>query len=108
LPHRSNSNFEHVAYQANNIFTIELKPISKEELEEVKKDKFGYTGERLSLNFQDIPVRAVLQLIADFTSLNVVVSDSVDGNLTLRLKNVPWDQALDIILKAKGLSKRKT
>ena len=103
-----NSNYEHVAYQANNIFTIELKPISKEELEEVKKDKFGYTGERLSLNFQDIPVRAVLQLIADFTSLNVVVSDSVDGNLTLRLKNVPWDQALDIILKAKGLSKRES
>ncbi|MBL4711838.1 MAG: AMIN domain-containing protein [Gammaproteobacteria bacterium] len=89
-----NNNFEHVAYQANNIFTIELKPISKEELEEVKKEKFGYTGERLSLNFQDIPVRAVLQLIADFTGLNVVVSDSVDGNLTLRLKNVPWDQAL--------------
>ncbi len=103
-----NGNYEHVAYQANNIFTIELKPISKEELEEVKKEKFGYTGERLSLNFQDIPVRAVLQLIADFTSLNVVVSDSVDGNLTLRLKNVPWDQALDIILKAKGLSKRES
>jgi len=103
-----NSNYEHVAYQANNIFTIELKPISKEELEEVKQEKFGYTGERLSLNFQDIPVRAVLQLIADFTSLNVVVSDSVDGNLTLRLKNVPWDQALDIILKAKGLSKRES
>ena len=103
-----NSNFEHVAYQANNIFTIELKPISKEELEEVRKAKFGYTGERLSLNFQDIPVRAVLQLIADFTSLNVVVSDSVDGNLTLRLKNVAWDQALDIILKAKGLSKRES
>jgi type IV pilus assembly protein PilQ len=102
------SDYEHVAYQANNIFTIELKPISKEELEEVKKEKFGYTGERLSLNFQDIPVRAVLQLIADFTSLNVVVSDSVDGNLTLRLKNVPWDQALDIILKAKGLSKRES
>ena len=102
------SDFEHVAYQANNTFTIELKPISKEELEEVKKEKFGYTGERLSLNFQDIPVRAVLQLIADFTSLNVVVSDSVDGNLTLRLRNVPWDQALDIILKAKGLSKRES
>jgi len=102
------SDYEHVAYQANNIFTIELKPISKDELEEVKKAKFGYTGERLSLNFQDIPVRAVLQLIADFTSLNVVVSDSVDGNLTLRLKNVPWDQALDIILKAKGLSKRES
>jgi len=103
-----NRNFEHVAYQANNIFTLELKPISEEELEEVKKEKFGYTGERLSLNFQDIPVRAVLQLIADFTSLNVVVSDSVDGNLTLRLKNVPWDQALDIILKSKGLSKRES
>ena len=100
--------FEHVAYQADNIFTIELKPISEEELEEQNKVKFGYTGERLSLNFQDIPVRAVLQLIADFTGLNVVVSDSVDGNLTLRLKNVPWDQALDIILKAKGLSKRES
>ena len=100
--------FEHIAYQADNVFTIELKPISKEELEETKKSKFGYTGERLSLNFQDIPVRAVLQLIADFTGLNVVVSDSVDGNLTLRLKNVPWDQALDIILKAKGLSKRES
>ena len=100
--------FEHVAYQANNLFTIELKPISEEELEEQNRAKFGYTGERLSLNFQDIPVRAVLQLIADFTDLNVVVSDSVDGNLTLRLKNVPWDQALDIILKAKGLSKRES
>jgi len=104
----ASKDFEHVAYQANNIFTIELKPISKEELEEQKKAKFGYTGERLSLNFQDIPVRAVLQLIADFTDLNVVVSDSVDGNVTLRLKNVPWDQALDIILKAKGLSKRES
>ena len=103
-----NNDYEHVAYQANNVFTIELKPISKEELEEQNKSKFGYTGERLSLNFQDIPVRAVLQLIADFTGLNVVVSDSVDGNLTLRLKNVPWDQALDIILKAKGLSKRES
>ncbi len=103
-----NRDFEHVAYQANNIFTIELKPVSEEELEEQKQAKFGYTGERLSLNFQDIPVRAVLQLIADFTGLNVVVSDSVDGNLTLRLKNVPWDQALDIILKAKGLSKRES
>jgi len=103
-----NRDFEHVSYQANNIFTIEFKPISKKELEEQIKDKFGYTGDRLSLNFQDIPVRAVLQLIADFTGLNVVVSDSVDGNLTLRLQNVPWDQALDIILKSKGLSKRES
>ena len=100
--------FEHVAYQADNIFTIELKPITEAELEDQNKAKFGYTGERLSLNFQDIPVRAVLQLIADFTGMNVVVSDSVSGNLTLRLKNVPWDQALDIILKAKGLSKRES
>lgn len=100
--------FEHLAYQTDRLFTIELIPVSKAELEEANKAKFGYTGERLSLNFQDIPVRAVLQLIADFTGLNVVVSDSVDGNLTLRLKNVPWDQALDIILKAKGLSKRES
>lgn len=100
--------FEHVAYQADNIFTIEFKPITEDELEEQNKAKFGYTGERLSLNFQDIPVRAVLQLIADFTGLNVVVSDSVSGNLTLRLQNVPWDQALDIILKSKGLSKRES
>ncbi|MCW8922064.1 MAG: type IV pilus secretin PilQ [Gammaproteobacteria bacterium] len=104
----ASKDFEHVAYQADNIFTIELKPITKDELEEQNKAKFGYTGERLSLNFQDIPIRAVLQLIADFTNLNIVVSDSVDGNLTLRLKNVPWDQALDIILKAKGLSKRES
>ena len=103
----STRDFEHLAYQTNKTFTIELIPVSKEDLEELQKSKFGYTGERLSLNFQDIPVRAVLQLIADFTGLNVVVSDSVDGNLTLRLKNVPWDQALAIILKAKGLSKRE-
>lgn len=104
----SHKNFTHLAYQTDKLFTIEFIPISKDDLEEQKKAKFGYTGERLSLNFQDIPVRAVLQLIADFTGLNVVVSDSVDGNLTLRLKNVPWDQALDIILKAKGLSKRES
>ncbi len=104
----SHKNFTHLAYQTDKLFTIEFIPMSKDELEEQKKAKFGYTGERLSLNFQDIPVRAVLQLIADFTGLNVVVSDSVDGNLTLRLKNVPWDQALDIILKAKGLSKRES
>ncbi|MDH5736403.1 MAG: type IV pilus secretin PilQ family protein, partial [Gammaproteobacteria bacterium] len=104
----STRDFEHLAYQTNKTFTIELIPVSKEDLEALQKAKFGYTGERLSLNFQDIPVRAVLQLIADFTGLNVVVSDSVDGNLTLRLKNVPWDQALAIILKAKGLSKRES
>jgi type IV pilus assembly protein PilQ len=100
------TDYEHLAYQSDNVFVVEFISVSKEDREDQRKAKFGYTGERLSLNFQDIPIRAVLQLIADFTGLNVVVSDSVDGNLTLRLKNVPWDQALDIILKAKGLSKR--
>jgi type IV pilus assembly protein PilQ len=102
------SNFEHLAYQSDEIFTLELKTIPKEVLEQKTKEKFGYTGERLSLNFQDIEVRSVLQLIADFTNLNVVVSDTVSGKLTLRLKNVPWDQALDIILNSKGLAQRKS
>jgi type IV pilus assembly protein PilQ len=99
--------YEHLAYQSENLYTIEFKPLSKEELEQQKKDKFGFTGERLSLNFQNIEVRAVLQLIADFTGLNMVTSDSVGGNVTLRLKNVPWDQALDIILKSRGLGMRQ-
>ncbi len=102
-----NQEYEQLAYQSDDIFTIELKPISKRELEKKNKEKFGYTGKRLSLNFQDIEVRAVLQLLADFTELNIVVSDTVTGRLTLRLKNVPWDQALDIILKSKGLGVRK-
>jgi type IV pilus assembly protein PilQ len=99
--------FEHLAYQTDRVYTIEVAPISKEEEEKKKKAKFGFTGERLSLNFQDIEVRSVLQLLADFTGLNLVVSDSVEGNLTLRLKNVPWDQAMSIILKTKGLDQRK-
>ncbi|NNM00650.1 MAG: type IV pilus secretin PilQ family protein, partial [Gammaproteobacteria bacterium] len=99
--------YEHLAYQADNLFTLELKPLTPAEEEELKKDKFGYTGERLSLNFQDIEIRAVLQLIADFTGLNLVASDTVSGNVTLRLKNVPWDQAMDIILKSKGLGMRQ-
>ncbi len=102
-----NEQYDHLAYQSEDVFTIEVRPLSKDEQEEMKKKKFGYTGERLSLNFQNIEVRAVLQLIADFTGLNLVASDTVGGNLTLRLKNVPWDQALDIILKAKGLAMRQ-
>lgn len=102
------SNFEHLAYQSDEVFTLELKAVPKEVREQKIKEKFGYTGERLSLNFQDIEVRSVLQLIADFTNLNVVVSDTVSGKLTLRLKNVPWDQALDIILDSKGLAQRKS
>ena len=104
---KSNGDFEHLAYQTDRVYTVEVAPISKEEEEKKKKEKFGFTGERLSLNFQDIEVRSVLQLLADFTGLNLVVSDSVEGNLTLRLKNVPWDQAMDIILKTKGLDQRK-
>lgn len=103
-----NDNYDHLAYQANNVYTIELKPLSKEQVEATKKKRFGYTGERLSLTFQNIEVRAVLQLLADFTGLNLVVSDNVSGSLSLRLKNVPWDQAMDIILKTKGLAMRKT
>jgi type IV pilus assembly protein PilQ len=98
--------YEHLAYQSENQFTVEIRATTKEEKEARKKEEFGYTGERLSLNFQDIEVRAVLQLLADFTGTNIVVSDTVSGNLTLRMQNVPWDQALDIVLKTKGLAKR--
>lgn len=99
--------FEQLAYQSDNMFTVELKPRTREEIEEARKAKFGFTGEKLSLNFQDIEVRSVLQLLADFTDLNIVVSDTVSGKLTLRLKNVPWDQALEIILQSKALGKRQ-
>lgn len=97
-----------LAYQSDNLFTAEVKPITKEDAEVKKKKQKGFTGERLSLNFQSIEVRAILQLLADFTGLNLVASDSVGGNLTLRLKNVPWDQALDIILKSRGLAMRQS
>jgi type IV pilus assembly protein PilQ len=100
--------FDHLAYQSEDLFTLDVKALTEVEQEQQKKDKFTYTGERLSLNFQNIEVRAVLQLIADFTGLNMVASDTVSGSLTLRLKNVPWDQALDIILKTKGLAMRQT
>lgn len=101
--------FDHLAYQADNHVTIDVKRFekTKEEEEKKKKKRPEYSGERLSLNFQNIEVRAVLQLIADFTGVNMVTSDAVKGNVTLRLKNVPWDQALDIILKSKGLDKRQ-
>jgi len=97
--------YEHLAYQSDNTLTIDVRPITEKEKEERKKTQ--YSGEKLSLNFQDIEIRAVLQLLADFTGLNVVVSDSVQGSITLRLKNTPWDQALDIILKTKGLAMRQ-
>ena len=99
--------YDHLSYQAENQLTIEIKPVAKEEQEAKRKQEVDYVGDKLTLNFQDIEVRAVLQLIADFTGLNMVTSDTVKGNVTLRLKNVPWDQALDIILKTKGLGMRK-
>lgn len=98
--------YDYMAYQVDDTFVISIKPLTKEEVEEKKKD-FAYNGEKLSLNFQDIDVRAVLQLIADFTDLNLVASDTVSGKITLRLQNVPWDQALDLVLKTKGLDKRQ-
>ena len=97
--------YDYLAYQADDNYVISVKPLTPEQ-EEVRKKEFQYTGEKLSLNFQDIEVRALLQLIADFTDFNLVASDAVGGSITLRLTNVPWDQALDIILKAKGLDKR--
>ncbi len=96
--------FEQLAYQADDVFTVDVKPVVKETAAEKRKKKLAFKGERLSLNFQNIEVRAVLQLIADFTDLNLITSDTVKGNVTLRLKNVPWDQALDIILRSKGLA----
>ena len=99
-------NWEHSAYQSDNQFVLEVRPVR------VDPNKLtqgpGYQGEKLSLNFQNIEVRSLLQVIADFTNFNVVTSDTVTGNLTLRLKDVPWDQALDIILQAKGLGLRKS
>ncbi|MCK9564128.1 MAG: type IV pilus secretin PilQ, partial [Bacteroidales bacterium] len=97
--------YDYLAYQTDSQYVISVDPLTPAELE-VRRSQFAYIGERLSLNFQDIEVRSVLQLIADFTDLNLVASDTVSGSITLRLQNVPWDQALDIVLKAKGLDKR--
>ena len=99
--------YDYLAYQADNVLAINVKPITKAEKERIAKTDFPYSGEKLSLNFQNIEVRAVLQLIADFTGQNLVASDTVDGGITLRLQNVPWDQALDLVLKTKGLAKRQ-
>jgi type IV pilus assembly protein PilQ len=100
--------WEQSAYQADKRFIIDIKPIIEDPNKLVQGSKAGYSGEKLSLNFQNIDVRSVLQVIADFTGFNIITSDTVSGNLTLRLKDVPWDQALDIIMQSKGLSQRKT
>jgi type IV pilus assembly protein PilQ len=97
--------YEQLAYQSENVYTIEFRPVVK--LPPELQDKKEYTGERLTLNFQDIETRAVLQLLADTSGQNMVISDSVGGNVTLRLQNVPWDQALDIVMRTKGLDMRQ-
>lgn len=104
---RPEGDYDYIAYQSGREFTVSVEELSREEAEIRREEKFPYTGEKLSLNFQDIEVRSVLQLIADFTGLNLVASDTVGGSITLRLQNVPWDQALDLILKTKGLDKRQ-
>ncbi len=101
-------NWEQSAYQADKKFIIDVRQLVEDPNKLVRGSKPGYAGEKLSLNFQNIDVRSVLQVIADFTGLNIITSDTVTGNLTLRLKDVPWDQALDIITQSKGLTMRKT
>ena len=99
--------YDHFTYQVNKQFIIDVFPLSAEEMQQEKLKKKVFVGQRISLNFQDIQLRAVLQLLADFTGINIVVSDAVGGNITLRLNDVPWDQALDIILSTQGLDKRQ-
>src|SRR6187399_1008108 len=101
----ASGDFEHLAYQSDDQYVVEVQPARKAAAK--IEDKRVYTGERLTLNFQDIETRAVLQLLADASGQNIVVSDSVQGSVTLRLQNVPWDQALDIVLRTKGLDKRR-
>ncbi|MHA7881186.1 MAG: type IV pilus secretin PilQ [Saccharospirillum sp.] len=99
--------YEYLAYQTDNRMTIDVRTVTPEEAEAALRERFPYSGDRLSLSFQDIEVRNVLQLIADYVGLNLVASDSIQGNITLRLQNVPWDQALDLVLRTKGLDKRQ-
>jgi type IV pilus assembly protein PilQ len=106
----ANGAYEELAYQSDRTFTIEVQPVAKQEGVVAATLYSGtkvYTGERLTLNFQDIDSRAVLQLLADISGRNIVVSDTVSGNVTLRLQNVPWDQAMDIVLATKGLDMRE-
>ncbi|MBA4694089.1 MAG: type IV pilus secretin PilQ [Congregibacter sp.] len=103
---RANGLFDYLAYQTGSEYILAVAALSEDEKRE-RLNEFDYVGDRISLNFQNIEVRAVLQLIADFTELNLVASDSVTGSITLRLQNVPWDQALDLVLKTRGLDSRQ-
>lgn len=104
---RGNEAFEYLAYQADDLYTIELKPLTKQEVERREREKPKYTGEKLTLQFQDMDLKAILHTLGDFAGINIVISDDVQGSMALNLVNVPWDQALDIILKSKGLDKRQ-
>lgn len=99
--------WEHSAYQADKKFIVDVRPVAEDPNKLIQGSKQGYKGEKLSLNFQNIEVRSVLQVIADFTGFNIITGDNVTGNITLRLKDVPWDQALDIIMQTRGLGMRK-
>jgi type IV pilus assembly protein PilQ len=99
--------WEHTAYQTDNRLIIEVRPLIEDPNKLTQGTRGGYKGDKLSLNFQDVAVRSVLQVIGDFTGLNIVVSDTVAGNLTLRLRDVPWDQALDLVMQTRGLDMRK-
>ncbi len=101
-------NFEYSSFQSEGLLTVEFRPLSEAEKLSRIKSKFPFTGKKLTLNFQDIEVRSVLQILADFTNLNIIAADSVKGNVTLRLNDVPWDQALALVLKSKGLAKRQS
>lgn len=103
----TNGEYEKLAYQAGAEYVVEISPKREQPKKRTASDPPVYSGNRVTFNFQDIPVRSVLQLVADVSELNIVVADTVQGNVTLRLVNVPWDQALDIILQAKGLDKRR-
>jgi type IV pilus assembly protein PilQ len=100
--------YGHFVYQVNKQFMVDVFPLTADEVQQAKLKKQVFTGKRISLNFQNINIRAVLQLLADFTGINMVVSDKVQGEITLRLNDIPWDQALDIILTTQGLDKRRT
>lgn len=100
-------NYDYLAYQTDDVYMIEFRPLSKAELVEQRRDRNQYTGEPISLTFQSIEVRSLLQFLARFNNFNLVVSDTVSGFVTIELKNVPWDQAMDIVLKSKGLAQRK-
>ncbi|MCW9027376.1 MAG: type IV pilus secretin PilQ [Kangiella sp.] len=104
---RANDSFEYLAYQANEQYTIELKPLTQQEIEKREREQPKYSGEKLTLQFQDMDLKAILHTLGDFAGINIVISDDVQGSMALNLVNVPWDQALDIILKSKGLGKRQ-